>query len=265
MKRLIVAMFAAGLAFGALANDAPITEEDRKFLAIPYAKMTPDQREKRAELMRRIDMIENGGEMVTPGTPRGTIRFVNLQKTVPAASLAKALDAFGALMSFDVAIVDDANCKASLLIKIVEDPVAPALLIAPEDGWAQVNVTKLGDEKTKPAYLAARTRKEMIRAFSFLTAGTSRDAALFGKINKASDLDKIADTGFALDVIMRSTNYLKGMGVKPREISTYRELVERGFEIAPTNDCQKAILDEVRNEKERGPKNALKIVPPKKK
>jgi len=246
MNRLTVLAVTGLVALGAFAELRTLTPEEKEFLRIPYTKMTPEQRVRRAELMVLREMIENGGEMTVPGTPKGAIRFVNLQKRVPAASLDKAVDAFSSLMRFDVKIVDDPSCKAELVIRLVEDPAAPTLLVAPEDGWAQINVTKLGDDKTKPAFLAARTRKEMIRAFSFLTAGTSRDIPLYGKIDKPSDLDDVAESGFAMDVVMRSSTYLRGMGVKPVEYATYRELIERGFDIAPTNDYQRAIRAEVK-------------------
>ena len=245
MKRLIATGAIAVLSFAALAEMKKPSPEDLKLIEKPYTKLTADEKARRNEAVRLRTLVETGGEMCYPGTPKGTIRYINLQSRVPAADLQRAVKAFGNLMDYDVQIVN-ADCPASMKIKIVDDPAAPVLLTAPEDKWAQVNVAKLGDAKTKPAFLAARTRKEMLRAFAFLAAGSQSEMPLCRPLKDVADLDQFAERGFTVDIIMRSKNYLELMGVTPRERSNYRAVISAGYDVAPTNDYQKAIYEEVK-------------------
>jgi hypothetical protein len=59
--------------------------------------------------------------------------------------------------------------------------------------------------------------------------------------------------------------YLKSLGVTPAEMTTYRKACREGWAPAPTNDIQKAIWEQVKADKERGPTNPLKISMPKRK
>ena len=244
MKALLFAALAV-LSFASAAEIEKLSDEDLKLIDKPYKALTETERVRRREVMRLNNLIKNGGEMPYPGTPVGTIRYVNLQKRVASDDLRRALGVFGVMMQYDVAIVD-ADCEATLKIKIVDDADQPTLLVAPEERWAQINVAKLGDEKTKAPFLAARTRKEMIRAFAFLTAGSQSDLPMFTPIRNPSDFDQFAEHGFPVDIIMRSKNYLSRLGVEPLERATYRSVLLDGFDVAPTNDYQKAIYEEVR-------------------
>ena len=211
----------------------------------PYDKLTEAQRKERDEVGYWKSIIENGGEMNVPGTPKGRIRFVNLQTRVPTDKLKKVLAAFETSLAFDVAFAD-ADCDAQLKVRIVEKPDAPALLVAPDDAWAEVNVAKLADAKTKPAFLAARTRKEILRAFAYLTAGSTYGTPLYQRPASLRAFDEIADESFPIDIIMRANKHLGSMGLKAVEQSTYRDVLTMGYDVAPTNGYQKAIYDEVK-------------------
>ena len=245
MRKLIVAATCAAIAFGASAELRTLTPEERKLIDTPVNKLTQEERAKRVEAVRLDDMISNGGTIDFPGTPSGTIRYVNLQKRVPTDDLKKALRVFGGVMNYDAAIVET-DCAATLKVKIVDDPAAPVMLVAPEDKWAQINVARLGDAQTKPAFLAARVRKEMIRAFAFLTGGSSSEMPLYRPIRTVADLDQMPERGFAGDVAMRARNYLEHMGLSPREKVSYRAAVANGYDIAPTNEYQKVIYEELK-------------------
>lgn len=238
-----------------------LTDEQLKLIAAQYSSLTPEQRAKRTEAIHLQNLIRTGGEMPYPDTPRGTIRYVNLQRRMPAEMLEKVLRHFHSHLAYDVKIVD-ADCETSLKIKIVDEPDTPALLLAPDEGWAKINTTKLGDENTKPAFLAARTRKEMMRAFAYLTAGTAQGAPLYAHSGDAKAFDDIPEGNFPFEVVLRARKYLEGIGVVPVEYSNYRELLSLGFNIAPTNIYQQAIWDEFQSGKERGPSNPVRIPMP---
>lgn len=244
MNRMTLVAVVATTALPLIAEINRPSEDDLKLIERPYESLTASEKVRRNEARRLRELIANGGMIDYPGTPSGTIRFVNLQRRIPSSDLAKVLQFFGSLMQYDVKIVD-ADCEASFKVKVVDEPSAPSLLVAPEEQWAQVNVAKLGDAKTKPQFLAARTRKEMVRAFSFLTAGTTSDLPLFNVIKSPAELDQHAERGFAVDIIMRSKNYMEGVGVVPREQASYRTVLKHGYDIVPTNDYQKAIYEEI--------------------
>lgn len=231
-KSKLLSLVAVGLAaFSAFAETATTNA---------VKKLTPEEEELRY-------LIKEGGEMNFPGTPRGVIRFVNLQKRVPVKEIESVLEAFHSTMAYDVQIVD-ADCDAEIKIKLVDDPAAPSLLVAPDDRWAQVNVAKLADEKTakKPPFLYARTRKEMLRAFGGVVMGSSYGAPLFSNIRAVKDLDDVSSEMFPIDIIMRANRNLKAIGLIPAQPGTYRSFVQNGYDIAPTNKYQEAIYNAIK-------------------
>ena len=62
----------------------------------------------------------------------------------------------------------------------------------------------------------------------------------------------------------RIIKHLKGIGVKPARRTTYKRACQEGWAPAPTNAYQKAIWEQVKADKERGPTNPITIPPPKK-
>lgn len=224
----------------------------------------PNAREQKSPEERRIERLKkNGGTVEIPGTGSGAIRFVNAQKRVADFDEAKLLSNLTRYLKYNAKLVTgDAvtpatagnamkKVDATVAIFIVDDPTLPQMLTAPEDRWAIVNVAKLAVDNPKPQFLAARTRKETLRALAFLTAtSTYETSPLMSPIaQKPADLDEIAGERYPVDVTMRMHNYLKKIGVTQREFATYREALTDGCDIAPTNDYQKAIYEEVKSAK----------------
>ena len=58
---------------------------------------------------------------------------------------------------------------------------------------------------------------------------------------------------------------LNALGFKPRRRLTYRRACQEGWAPAPTNEFQKAVWEQVKADKERGPANPITIPPPNKK
>jgi len=264
MKMLTSIAFIVCVAIGR-GEIQPLTTEETKLLSTRYDQLTDEQKKVRDAAARRRMLIEQGGEVIVPGTPKGTIRYINLQTRIPTNDLQRALKLFeNSVFNYDVKIISR-ECDASLKIKIIDEPNAPRLVVAPDEYWATINIAKLTQDNPTSAFLAARTRKEMIRAFTFLTAGSQHGRELFGPIQKLSDFDKIVEKGLPFDIQVRTRQYLKAMGVEPIEKTTYRQLIEAGYTMKPQNEYQKAILENINAEKERGPVNGLKIAPPVKK
>ena len=255
-----------------LATAVTLSPADIELLKKPYSKLTPAEKVQYDKANELRFIIEDGGEMNRPGTPAGKIRFFNCTKSVDTSKLAKIGKSFDEMMHYDVAIEDCdrqialANAvqtrkelKADLAVFIISDAALSALTVLPDDGVALVNAARLGDATTKPPFLAARVRKECLRAFAYLTAGSTYGTPLFARISDPSQFDDIAGESYPVDLMMRAQRYLSPLGFEPRQTTTYREALESGFDIAPTNDYQKAIYEKVKKSFSKEPSNPLKI------
>lgn len=244
--KMLIAAAAAMTAVASVAEELKtLTEEDREFLRRDYSSMSDADKARRDELAKLRFLIDEGGEMVRPGTPRGHILVVNKQKRVPVESIRGMTVAFQGTMEYDIRF-SDADGDAAIVLRIIDDPKAQPLSIYPDAGRVDVNVAALAADNPKPAFLGARVRKELLRGFAYITGGSSYGTPLFGKIKSVKDLDDIADDGFPIDIMLRATKYLGGAGVRPKEVSTYRGVISKGFDIAPTNGYQKAIYEKVK-------------------
>ena len=151
---------------------------------------------------------------------------------------------------------------AKAVVIVVDNATDPAILVAPEDKWAKVNIGKFKDKNVK-----SRTQMELLRAFCYLCGGIGSEYnnPLTGFIGNPAQLDDSPVAELPIDVINRCSPYLKQLGVIPYIESTYRKACREGWAPAPTNDVQKAIWEDINATKERGPANALPIPSPKKK
>ncbi|MGN0889805.1 MAG: hypothetical protein ACI4UY_13105 [Kiritimatiellia bacterium] len=153
--------------------------------------------------------------------------------------------------------------KPGAIITIVDIPSQPTLLVANEDGWAQINVAPLAKDNPSKEIFEKRVKKEVWRGFTYLFGGgNSRlDMCLMRPITSLADLDarpSVVPTPEPFNNIMEGA---RARGITPVRRSTYKRACIEGWAPAPTNDFQKAILEKVRSEKERGPAKAIQIKP----
>jgi hypothetical protein len=217
----------------------------------------------------QANMQRNGGIVERNDSFKGKILIVDARDKADTKQLVPVAEVFCKQLKFNLSIL--ANQKESKLsykqrltklngqigVFIVEQEDSPALLVAPEEGWAVVNVKALvaGVEKSRLAPL--RIQKEVLRALGFICGGMSSQfsVSLAGSITKPSDLDLYNDLSLPADVQQAFKNNLIGFGVTPYQHTTYRQAVKEGWAPAPTNDVQKAIWDKVH----AAPKNPMKI------
>ncbi len=135
---------------------------------------------------------------------------------------------------------------ANLGVFVVEDETTPSLLLAPEEGWAIVNVKPLVKGVEKSRLAPSRIQKEVLRAIGFLAGGMSSrfSSSLAGAVVKPDDLDKY-ELQLPVDVIGAFKDNLSAFGVTSYQHTTYHKAVQEGWAPAPTNDVQKAIWDKV--------------------
>lgn len=291
MKKILfiaAAALCAAMTFGAPdlefptipVMEKPMNQMSKDELKEFYAKrkaaieaLPPAQREAYREKQRAARVAYAGG-IVRKTEGKGRVVYANLQQTVETKDIAKTMNVLGKYLrvridTLDAKAEDVADVNKYLLgndakavVIVVDNATDPAILVAPEDKWAKVNIGKFKDKNVK-----SRTQMELLRAFCYLCGGIGSEYnnPLTGFIGNPSQLDDSPVAELPIDVINRCSPYLKQLGVIPYVESTYRKACREGWAPAPTNDVQKAIWEDINATKERGPANALPIPPPKKK
>ena len=225
---------------------------------VSVGRLSPEERKARHEANRLEDMKSFGGYCVVPGSQKGCIRIVNAQKLVTEDAVEPIFKQLRGQFKYNASIVSgnavDANTapaeqkrlKADVAIFLVNDATsANPLLIAPEGHWAIINVAKLAEGNPAPSFVASRVRKEIMRAFGYMTAASSAACPLLDPVKDVAELDGIGVERLPADVIMRQRKYLKAMSVSGRSEDTYENILILGYNVQPTNEYQKAIWDKV--------------------
>jgi len=235
--------------------------------------LPPDRRAAYRE-KQRAQRIAYAGGIVRKTEGKGRIVYANLQRTVGTEDIAKTMGVLARYLRIRIDAVDAKaedladtgkyllGTGAKAVVIVVDNATDPAILVAPEDKWAKVNVGRFKDKNVK-----RRAQMELLRAFCYLCGGigSEYENPLTGFIGNPAQLDDSPVAELPVDVVNRCTRYLKQLGVVPYVEATYRKACREGWAPAPANDVQKAIWEEVNAAKERGPSNALAIPRPGKK
>ena len=260
MKLLIKFLFLAMVSLPVAGATRTIEE----IMKTPVKELTPEEHAIRSDHIRRVRLRIFGEDVVKPNSQQGKIVFVNAQSKLSQAEIETAVAALykSAKFKFEVVAgsagdkrpIDRAasacsDFKAQIAVIVVDDGETPAVLVAPEDQWAIVNVSKLDKGLTPgPLYarlFAARCRKEIIRTFSLLCGGgASQFPGNMMATPSIEELDSVQEF-IPIDMESRWTEYLASHGVKPAYIRTYQQACKEGWAPAPTNDIQKAIWNRV--------------------
>ena len=236
MKTILQIILAATFAISAKAADP--TKIDKE----AWKKMSPSER--KAEIEYRI-----GGRLLRPGSGVGELVFVNAQKRINKSVLTEVMTNLVAKYKFNIALQEgefsfpSPKLVGNLTLFIVDDPMLPHLLSAPENRWAMVNVARLSEGAGgKIPFLEARTKKEITRGFALLAGAqdSTYPNSLLGPVVSPADLDSHVDCRMPVDIIRRFKPYLEKFGVKPRVMIPYCEACKEGWAPAPTNEVQKA-------------------------
>lgn len=243
--RSILVLLAIGATFAGFGQDAQPASPDAATGKVHYVKKV-DKAKLDAAVYRKT-----GGKLKEPRTQKGRFVYVNCQSAVPnevlvdhaqkiASSIKVAIDVESGEFSLPNPAVKGEAC-----LFVVDDPALPMSLVAPEARWAMVNMAPLKTEKK--AFFDARVKKELSRGFSYLggAANSQFDLALTGCVVRPSGLDEFASDEIPFDVLRRIEGYMRGYGIAPYKLTTYRKACQEGWAPAPTNDVQQAIWDEV--------------------
>lgn len=240
------------------------------------SEMTPEERLAWGQAKQAERYRKTGGEVVKPGSRKGSVAIISQQKKLPFAEIEKVV----ALLRKDndityVAVRGDVGtkpldalkkCGATFAVVVVDEPDAPSMLVANDERWATLNVAKygVGIPEGKLSYVPfnARCRKGILRAYAVLTGGARSQFP--GNILAVTSIEGLDMVGEFVpgDVQMVIRQNFKDCGVTAETRATYIRACKEGWAPAPTNDVQKAIWDRMKAEKERGPVNGMKITPP---
>jgi len=207
-------------------------------------------------------------EVVRPGTGLKSVAIVNAQSRLAQKEIDEVARLLDLSSDINVRSIASANADpvsllrtsgSEVVVVVKDDATSPAMLVAPEDRWAVVNVSRLVDdlpgENAKRKFFVSRARKEIIRGFSLLCGGGSSQFP--GNIMNAATirmLDQIKEQ-IPADMGYHYAEYLSQLGFKPKEWVPYEFACQEGWAPAPTNAVQKAIWDRVH----AIPKNPMKI------
>ena len=214
---------------------------------------------------------ETGGRLRTLYPRTKGVYYVNAQKRVGAKVVEEARAKMEQVLRTPIGSTNGVFALQSpkiygeLSLYVIDDESLPMSLVAPEGRWAFVNVAPLAQGRgEKPAFLEARVKKEMARIGCLVLGGISSTYRenLLGFVDSPDGLDKFTDDTLPVDGPLRCGRYLLSLGVKPYRDVTYRKACQEGWAPAPTNDVQKAIWEQVKADKERGPSNPITIPPP---
>lgn len=203
-------------------------------------------------------MQRTGGWIVDRSYGKGKIVFVNAQKIVPLkdvkANAAKMEDYCRCVFDVqtkdkigmsDIALVKS-EFSANALIALVESDDLPGVLVAPEENWGIVNVSKLNSDRPADEVLGKRLKKEMWRAFGFIGGSSdSTMACVMSAVTDLSSLDALRAGNISPETMMRIEDHLAAIGVTQFRRGTYKDACRAGWAPEPTNEYQKAIWEQV--------------------
>ncbi len=233
----------------------------------------------RRRIRREQRIARDGGLVLKPNLGKAVV-FVDAQGRVAHDAVEKAAKTIGEVVNmptrassmeptagaFDLATAAMKDKKSGAAVVLVEDEKLPAIMVAPEKSWAVVNVTALAQDFPPKEVLAVRVVKELVRAAAWaLGAGESMMKPCIMQYEPTLDaLDANRLMVPSPDPVMRMVNGALARGMDTVREDTYRRACQEGWAPPPTNDIQKAIWEQVKADKERGPTNPITIQPPKK-
>ena len=238
-----------------MKNQILLTLAAATLVVSSYAKEVVSPEElaaRKAERQAEFDK-RTGGRIVKPGTQQGEIVYADCQTRIPKAWIEESVAYFAKETRFKISVKSgmsfdlmNPKIEGNATLFIIDDVSLPAILVAPENRWALVNIAPIAKEK-RPAYFEARVKKELSRGLAYLcgAANSQYPRALTRGIVNHADLDKNPDLSLPVDVIQRFKTYMESLDVRPAMMSTYIKACREGWAPPPTNDVQRVIWNQV--------------------
>ena len=219
----------------------------------------------RRNSLRAQRLAADGGLVVQPSTGK-VFRVVNLQKRVSVSAVRTLVDDFQRILRIPVEMVSAAVADehAAVVMTIKDDEATPTILVAPEDMWVTLNIGRLCKDNPSVEILNARFSKEFWRgACMVLGAYVSMgQPCVMQPMTSLQDIDAYKPLTPTPEPFSKMLAVARKIGIQPFRRTSYRKACAEGWAPAPTNDVQRAIFEQVKADKERGPTNPITIPPP---
>jgi hypothetical protein len=152
-------------------------------------------------------------------------------------------------------------------VLVTDDDRLPMLLVSPDRRWAIMNVAPLKAGDPSPERYEARYSKAYWNAVArALGAGhSSYPGCVLVPFSTAADLDALAADRPCPEPFNKMLATGHALGLKTLSIATYRMACQQGWASAPDTPERRAIWEEERAGREKGPAKPLRISPPRKK
>lgn len=197
------------------------------------------------------------GFVEKPGSQKGVFSFVNTQTELPRKEIEMVAKMVEKSLLIKTEIVDaKPGCPAELVkaargaigLVVVCDDKTPALLVAPEDGWAVVNVKKLdkfATPESRAKSFGDRCRRELLRGFCAVSGGCA--STYPGNCISVTNLEELelAPEGIPYDKVEAARRFLKSRGYSPLYRTSYGKACREGWAPAPTNDAQRTVWNRI--------------------
>ena len=211
----------------------------------------------------RPPVAMDGGVAERPAS-RAAIVFVDMQELVGRSFVEEVAAEIAGRLQLPTRVQGKGVAVAGVSVELFEREGAATLTIEPEGMRAAVNVRGLAADGAGGERLRGRVRKEMWRATVYLLGGGNTRFAhcVMKPVSSLRELDALDADSACPDVFNSVLATAGEFGVRGRRMTTYRRACEEGWAPAPTNDVQRGIWNRGKDAKERGPENAIRILPP---
>jgi hypothetical protein len=213
--------------------------------------------------MQPVKRVVREGGLVQTRTPGKKIVLLNTQNAVSSSQLTRMQEDIQTYFQMVVVVVEGsvtnsalqmAQCAAekdvAITIGLGKDPGNPALLVAPEDGWALVTVSSLMRDQPNEKKLNNRVQKELWRAFGYLMGATySPFDCVMKPVRNLHDLDSLTVNVISPACFETILEFAKKQGMSQIRKATYKTACEEGWAPEATNEVQRAIYQDGENKK----------------
>lgn len=279
--KMIVTLIVASLA-GAILADAPAatnaaaqtSTQRREEARRRYEKLTPEQQEK----LWQERVARHGGMIERPGS--GEVPIFDAQSAVAEYQLKemfmlssqcpikipfkyRRLDGAFSFASIP-ATLEKAKVKGAVFV--IDDPSLPMTLCAMEAGWGVVNVAPLKADAPKKQLLFQRVNKLFTRVVTVIFGGCNQTIGFSAmqSVSTLKELDEMGAFAIAPQGLTMITDHMPRLGVTFPYMTTYKRAVREGWAPMPTNEVQRAIVEKIKADRDRGPSHPILITPDKK-
>lgn len=238
-------------------------------------KLTPEQLEEYRAGRRLYTLHKNGGIIWLEGKGKMLVSVVNdaVEMAAIAGCVGQVKDSLRIKVEVKPLAIQDVvingfaeemtKADAQIGVFVVDAPNLPQSLYALEEGWAMVNVAQLKADNPPINKRLVREKKAVARGFMMaLGCATDQDnTSPMKPVKSLTDLDKVSISHISFWNLGEVNDYLKGMGIVPDTMTTYKRAAIAGMAPPPTNQWQQAIWEKVKAEQSESPSNPIRIKP----